>query len=161
MTSATSCFLTAESQQQLSRSSGRRWTFCLRVHLSVHLSASMRAPVCAALLLWVLSDAAARRFSEEQMAAIRSEKNQNNHRFPVIMQSNKGQGSFPSVWFSPASCRKSDIWSYSSSFLVLDLTCRQRIRSMFYHAYNSYLNNAFPYDELRPLTCDGQDTWGR
>ncbi|MEQ2158892.1 ER degradation-enhancing alpha-mannosidase-like protein 2, partial [Goodea atripinnis] len=107
MTSATSCFLTAESQQQLSRSSGRRWTFCFRVHLSVHLSASMRAPVCAALLLWVLSDAAARRFSEEQMAAI-----------------------------------------------------RQRIRSMFYHAYNSYLNNAFPYDELRPLTCDGQDTWG-
>lgn len=32
---------------------------------------------------------------------------------------------------------------------------------MFYHAYNSYLDNAFPYDELRPLTCDGQDTWGR
>ncbi|XP_036959294.1 ER degradation-enhancing alpha-mannosidase-like protein 2 isoform X3 [Acanthopagrus latus] len=31
---------------------------------------------------------------------------------------------------------------------------------MFYHAYNSYLDNAFPYDELRPLTCDGQDTWG-
>lgn len=37
---------------------------------------------------------------------------------------------------------------------------RSRIRSMFYHAYNSYLDNAFPYDELRPLTCDGQDTWG-
>lgn len=32
---------------------------------------------------------------------------------------------------------------------------------MFYHAYNSYLENAYPYDELRPLTCDGQDTWGR
>lgn len=32
---------------------------------------------------------------------------------------------------------------------------------MFYHAYSSYLDNAFPYDELRPLTCDGQDTWGR
>ncbi|KAF7643964.1 hypothetical protein LDENG_00230450, partial [Lucifuga dentata] len=39
-------------------------------------------------------------------------------------------------------------------------TVRQRIKSMFYHAYNSYLDNAFPYDELRPLTCDGQDTWG-
>ncbi|XP_075898487.1 ER degradation-enhancing alpha-mannosidase-like protein 2 [Nelusetta ayraudi] len=37
---------------------------------------------------------------------------------------------------------------------------RQRIKSMFYHAYSSYLENAFPYDELRPLTCDGQDTWG-
>jgi len=32
---------------------------------------------------------------------------------------------------------------------------------MFYHAYNNYLENAYPYDELRPLTCDGQDTWGR
>uniref|UniRef100_A0A8C8F0Z2 alpha-1,2-Mannosidase n=1 Tax=Oncorhynchus tshawytscha TaxID=74940 RepID=A0A8C8F0Z2_ONCTS len=32
--------------------------------------------------------------------------------------------------------------------------------SMFYHAYNSYLDHAYPYDELRPLTCDGQDTWG-
>ncbi|XP_061550090.1 ER degradation-enhancing alpha-mannosidase-like protein 2 isoform X1 [Phycodurus eques] len=37
---------------------------------------------------------------------------------------------------------------------------RQRIKGMFYHAYNSYLDSAFPYDELRPLTCDGQDTWG-
>ncbi|XP_061662712.1 ER degradation-enhancing alpha-mannosidase-like protein 2 isoform X5 [Syngnathoides biaculeatus] len=37
---------------------------------------------------------------------------------------------------------------------------RQRIKGMFYHAYNAYLDNAFPYDELRPLTCDGQDTWG-
>lgn len=44
---------------------------------------------------------------------------------------------------------------YQASFF------RQRIKSMFYHAYNSYLDNAFPYDELRPLTCDGQDTWGR
>lgn len=48
----------------------------------------------------------------------------------------------------------------------LTLTCficlnRDRIKSMFYHAYNSYLENAYPYDELRPLTCDGQDTWGR
>uniref|UniRef100_A0A3B5QNU5 alpha-1,2-Mannosidase n=2 Tax=Xiphophorus maculatus TaxID=8083 RepID=A0A3B5QNU5_XIPMA len=80
----------------------------LSVSVSTCLSASMRAPVCTALLLLcALSDAAARHFSEEQMAAV-----------------------------------------------------RQRIKSMFYHAYNSYLNNAFPYDELRPLTCDGQDTWG-
>uniref|UniRef100_A0A8K9WN62 alpha-1,2-Mannosidase n=1 Tax=Oncorhynchus mykiss TaxID=8022 RepID=A0A8K9WN62_ONCMY len=35
-----------------------------------------------------------------------------------------------------------------------------KIKSMFYHAYNSYLDHAYPYDELRPLTCDGQDTWG-
>jgi len=31
---------------------------------------------------------------------------------------------------------------------------------MFYHAYNNYLDKAYPYDELRPLTCDGVDTWG-
>ncbi|KAE8576725.1 hypothetical protein XENTR_v10004299 [Xenopus tropicalis] len=37
---------------------------------------------------------------------------------------------------------------------------RDRVKSMFYHAYNNYLDHAFPYDELRPLTCDGQDTWG-
>lgn len=46
-------------------------------------------------------------------------------------------------------------WKFGADFF------RQRIKSMFYHAYDSYLNNAFPYDELRPLTCDGQDTWGR
>lgn len=38
---------------------------------------------------------------------------------------------------------------------------RERVKAMFYHAYDSYLENAFPYDELRPLTCDGHDTWGR
>ncbi|XP_029361835.1 ER degradation-enhancing alpha-mannosidase-like protein 2 isoform X2 [Echeneis naucrates] len=67
----------------------------------------MRPPGFQVLVFWLLSAAAARPFTEEEMAGI-----------------------------------------------------RQRIKSMFYHAYNSYLDNAFPYDELRPLTCDGQDTWG-
>lgn len=31
---------------------------------------------------------------------------------------------------------------------------------MFDHAYSSYLNYAYPYDELRSLSCDGFDTWG-
>lgn len=31
---------------------------------------------------------------------------------------------------------------------------------MFNHAYSGYLEHAYPYDELRPLTCDGVDTWG-
>ncbi|GBP56931.1 ER degradation-enhancing alpha-mannosidase-like protein 2 [Eumeta japonica] len=31
---------------------------------------------------------------------------------------------------------------------------------MFQHAYDSYLRYAYPYDELRPLSCDGIDTWG-
>lgn len=32
---------------------------------------------------------------------------------------------------------------------------------MFEHAYYGYMKYAYPYDELRPLTCDGVDTWGR
>lgn len=32
---------------------------------------------------------------------------------------------------------------------------------MFEHAYHGYMKFAYPYDELRPLTCDGVDTWGR
>ncbi|KAE9552597.1 hypothetical protein FO519_004179, partial [Halicephalobus sp. NKZ332] len=31
---------------------------------------------------------------------------------------------------------------------------------MFYHAYNGYLEKAYPLDELKPLTCTGMDTWG-
>lgn len=31
---------------------------------------------------------------------------------------------------------------------------------MFQHAYNGYLTFAGDYDELRPLSCDGVDTWG-
>ncbi|CAL4238187.1 unnamed protein product, partial [Meganyctiphanes norvegica] len=37
---------------------------------------------------------------------------------------------------------------------------RNEVRSMFYHAYDGYIQYAYPYDELRPLTCDGHDTWG-
>ena len=31
---------------------------------------------------------------------------------------------------------------------------------MFHYAYDGYLRHAYPYDELRPLSCDGVDTWG-
>ncbi|XP_069134128.1 ER degradation-enhancing alpha-mannosidase-like protein 2 [Argopecten irradians] len=37
---------------------------------------------------------------------------------------------------------------------------RERVLHMFHHAYDGYVNYAYPYDELRPLTCDGFDTWG-
>ncbi|XP_066948164.1 ER degradation-enhancing alpha-mannosidase-like protein 2 [Macrobrachium rosenbergii] len=37
---------------------------------------------------------------------------------------------------------------------------REDVRAMFYHAYEGYMTHAYPYDELRPLTCDGHDTWG-
>ncbi|KAK8401751.1 hypothetical protein O3P69_001103 [Scylla paramamosain] len=37
---------------------------------------------------------------------------------------------------------------------------REEVRGMFYHAYDGYMRHAYPYDELRPLSCDGHDTWG-
>nr|XP_002127890.1 ER degradation-enhancing alpha-mannosidase-like protein 2 [Ciona intestinalis] len=37
---------------------------------------------------------------------------------------------------------------------------RNKVKDMFYHAYNGYLERGYPYDELRPLTCDGVNTWG-
>ncbi|TKR89329.1 hypothetical protein L596_013452 [Steinernema carpocapsae] len=37
---------------------------------------------------------------------------------------------------------------------------RNRVKSMFYHAYNGYLEHAYPLDELKPITCSGMDTWG-
>lgn len=27
---------------------------------------------------------------------------------------------------------------------------------MFYHAYNAYMENAYPADELMPLSCSGR-----
>ncbi|KAL7744111.1 hypothetical protein ACLKA6_009096 [Drosophila palustris] len=40
------------------------------------------------------------------------------------------------------------------------LELREDVRRMFQHAYDGYLRHAGNYDELRPLTCDGHDTWG-
>lgn len=40
------------------------------------------------------------------------------------------------------------------------IALREDVRSMFDHAYSSYLKYAYPYDELRSLSCDGFDTWG-
>ncbi|KAH9491475.1 ER degradation-enhancing alpha-mannosidase-like protein 2 [Bulinus truncatus] len=37
---------------------------------------------------------------------------------------------------------------------------REKVKQMFYHAYEGYLKHAYPYDELQPLTCKGHDTWG-
>ncbi|XP_050039833.1 uncharacterized protein [Dermacentor andersoni] len=37
---------------------------------------------------------------------------------------------------------------------------RNRVLEMFQHAYDGYMKYAYPYDELRPLSCDGVDTWG-
>ena len=37
---------------------------------------------------------------------------------------------------------------------------RKRVTEMFYESYNHYVSNAYPQDELRPLSCDGQETFG-
>ncbi|GMR58450.1 hypothetical protein PMAYCL1PPCAC_28645, partial [Pristionchus mayeri] len=37
---------------------------------------------------------------------------------------------------------------------------KEKVRNMFYHAYDGYLQHAYPRDELKPLTCEGHDTWG-
>lgn len=37
---------------------------------------------------------------------------------------------------------------------------REEVRTMFYHAYNNYMEHAFPLDELRPLSCAGEDSLG-
>ncbi|KAK9664649.1 hypothetical protein RND81_14G058300 [Saponaria officinalis] len=37
---------------------------------------------------------------------------------------------------------------------------RDEVQEMFYHAFNGYMQHAFPRDELRPLSCDGEDSLG-
>ncbi|KAK6929875.1 Glycoside hydrolase family 47 [Dillenia turbinata] len=34
------------------------------------------------------------------------------------------------------------------------------VREMFFHAFDGYMNHAFPLDELRPLSCQGEDSLG-
>lgn len=37
---------------------------------------------------------------------------------------------------------------------------RDKARELFYHGYNAYKHNAYPHDDLRPLSCDGVDSFG-
>ena len=57
------------------------------------------------------------------------------------------------VYFTSKSTPR-DVLSTGVSF-VPSFAFRNRVKQMFYHAYDSYLKYAYPYDELRPLTCDG------
>ncbi|GBG30893.1 Mannosyl-oligosaccharide alpha-1,2-mannosidase [Hondaea fermentalgiana] len=36
------------------------------------------------------------------------------------------------------------------------INLREQVRGMFYHGYNAYMENAFPLDELKPLSCRGE-----
>ena len=51
--------------------------------------------------------------------------------------------------------------NFSVHKLICVIFCREEVKDMFYHAYDSYLKYAYPYDELRPISCDGIDTYGR
>jgi hypothetical protein len=35
-----------------------------------------------------------------------------------------------------------------------------QVKDMFYHAFDGYMQYAFPLDELRPLSCRGEDSLG-
>ncbi|GJM92972.1 hypothetical protein PR202_ga09481 [Eleusine coracana subsp. coracana] len=35
-----------------------------------------------------------------------------------------------------------------------------QVKDMFYHAFDGYMQHAFPLDELRPLSCRGEDSLG-
>ncbi|KAL2463695.1 putative alpha-mannosidase I MNS4 [Forsythia ovata] len=37
---------------------------------------------------------------------------------------------------------------------------RDEVGGMFYHAFDGYMKHAFPHDELKPLSCVGEDTLG-
>lgn len=41
-------------------------------------------------------------------------------------------------------------------FLFTNLYFREEARDMFYHAYRAYMENAYPADELMPLSCAGR-----
>lgn len=40
--------------------------------------------------------------------------------------------------------------------MFLILSFRDESKEMFYHAYNGYMDNAYPADELMPLSCKGR-----
>lgn len=42
-----------------------------------------------------------------------------------------------------------------SSAEIVDL--RDRVKKMFYNAYDAYMEHAFPMDELKPLSCSGEN----
>lgn len=44
-----------------------------------------------------------------------------------------------------------------ATFISCLLFCsREEARQMFYHAYDAYMDNAYPADELMPLSCKGR-----
>lgn len=46
--------------------------------------------------------------------------------------------------------------NFCAFFLSLSRQTREETLEMFYHAYRSYMDNAYPADELMPLSCQGR-----
>lgn len=40
------------------------------------------------------------------------------------------------------------------------ISLREATREMLNHAFNGYMEYAYPKDELMPMTCKGKNTWG-
>ncbi|KAJ1285637.1 hypothetical protein BS78_03G293300 [Paspalum vaginatum] len=45
-------------------------------------------------------------------------------------------------------------------WFLLFLVSEVEVKDMFYHAFDGYMKYAFPLDELRPLSCQGEDSLG-
>nr|AWI66978.1 Glycosyl hydrolase family 47 [Feramyces austinii] len=37
---------------------------------------------------------------------------------------------------------------------------REKVSEMFHYSYDNYIQHAYPEDELKPISCTGQNTWG-
>lgn len=48
---------------------------------------------------------------------------------------------------------------FSSKIFINFFFFREQAKRMFYHGYDSYLKYAHEYDELKPLSCTGVNTW--
>jgi len=49
--------------------------------------------------------------------------------------------------------------TFSFSMSYLESSCIQ-VTQMFYHGFDNYMEHAFPLDELKPLSCTGEDSLG-
>ena len=62
-----------------------------------------------------------------------------------------------SVFYS----RREADWQFRTSVMTQEeaIELRDEVQEMFQFTYDSYMENAFPMDELRPLSCSGKACW--
>ncbi|KAK9995813.1 hypothetical protein SO802_020499 [Lithocarpus litseifolius] len=59
---------------------------------------------------------------------------------------------FPNI-FNPCTCQLEPPWAAKKRHVM-----KEKVRKMFYHAYDNYMTHAFPHDELKPLTKSFTDS---